>query len=434
FNTWLTPVGLILLFLTGVGPLMAWRKSTIGNLVQQFLWPVLMGGLAFGAIAVGGLDLWPSGVCFALCAFVLTSIAQEFVRCGSVRRRATGTDVLTALIGLFSRSRRRYGGYVVHVGIVLVFFGFAGGAYERSLSTSLQPGETAELPPYSVRYIALTITEDAQKQMVTAELEVLRDGQPISRMYPARWYFAGREGEPTTEVALRRGIGEDLYLVLAGYDAGVQKADLQIRINPLINWMWIGVGIMMFGTLLAYLPERAFAFATSRVPSGSVPTSMAVLALLLGAPHAAHAQHVEQAHASSPAAQNQLEVELRHCLVCTCGSCGRQRIGECTCPIAADLRERLAAMVAKGMSRDEIVATFVREEGGQHVLGAPIDEGFNRLAWAFPYAAGAAGVILIGALAVRWSRRRDEEAAEPAVAASRPDLQDRLDDELRDLD
>src|SRR5690606_34434199 len=253
FNTWLTPVGLILLFLTGAGQLLDWRKSTLASLVNQFVWPVGAAGVTLGAVVLAGLPVWASGLCFALCAFVLTSIVQEFVRGASVRRRATGTDVLTALIGLFSRSRRRYGGYVVHVGIVLVFFGFAGGAYERSLSTSLQPGETAELPPYSVRYIALTITEDTQKQMVTAELEVLRDGQPISRMYPARWYFAGREGEPTTEVALRRGIGEDLYLVLAGYDAGVQKADLQIRINPLINWMWIGVGIMMFGTLLAYL-------------------------------------------------------------------------------------------------------------------------------------------------------------------------------------
>jgi cytochrome c-type biogenesis protein CcmF len=434
FNTWLTPVGLLLLLLTGVGPLMAWRKSTLANLVRQFLWPVAVAGLALLAVVVAGLDVWPSGVCFALCAFVMTSIVQEFVRGASVRQRATGTDAFTALVGLFARSRRRYGGYIVHAGIVLVFFGFAGGAYERSLSTSLQPGETAELAPYSVRYIALTITEDSQKQMVTAELEVLRDGEPLSRMYPARWYFAGREGEPTTEVALRRGLGEDLYLVLAGYDAGVQKADLQIRINPLINWMWIGVGVMLVGTLISYLPERAMAFTTARVPSGSVPASMVVFALLLGAAHTAHAQHIEQANASFLAAQSELEIELRHYLVCTCGSCGRQRIGECTCPVAARLRERLATLVAEGKSRDEIVATFVREEGGQHVLGAPIDEGFNRLAWAFPYAAGAAGVILIGALAVRWSRRRDDVVAAQPASLGRPDLQDRLDDELRDLD
>lgn len=436
FNTWLTPVGLILLFLTGAGPLLAWRKSTLASLVNQFVWPVGAAGVTLGAVVLAGLPVWASGLCFALCAFVMTSIVQEFVRGASVRRRATGTDMVTALIGLFARNRRRYGGYVVHAGIVLAFLGFAGGAYDRNESVSLSPGETAALEPYSVRYVALSITQDSQKQMVTAELEVFRDGESIGRMYPARWYYAGREGEPTTEVALRRGIGEDLYLVLAGYDAGAQTADLQIRVNPLVNWIWIGVAVMLVGTLVAYIPERAMAFATSRVPENAATVPVLLLALTLGAAAPARAQHVETANASFLAAQNELEKELRRYLVCTCGSCGRQRIGECTCPVAARMRERLAELVAEGRSRDEIIAIFVREEGGQHVLGAPIDEGFNRLAWAFPYAAGAAGVVLIGALAVRWSRRRldTEHVAAPAAVLDRPDLQDRLDDELRDLD
>src|SRR5690606_33694645 len=125
FNTWLTPVGLVLLFLTGVGPLMAWRKSTIANLVQQFLWPVATAAAILTTCLVVGLPIWASGLCFALCGFVAASIIQEFVRGASVRRRATGTDAFTALVGLFARSRRRYGGYVVHLGIVLVFLGFA---------------------------------------------------------------------------------------------------------------------------------------------------------------------------------------------------------------------------------------------------------------------------------------------------------------------
>jgi cytochrome c-type biogenesis protein CcmF len=435
FNTWLTPVGLLLLFLTGVGPLMAWRKSTLSNLVEQFLWPVVTGGVVLAGVVVAGLPIWASGLCFTLCGFVLASMAQEFIRGASVRRRATGTDVFTAMVGLFARSRRRYGGYIVHVGIVLAFLGFAGGAYERSESASMQPGEQVTVAPYTVKYIALSVTQDAQKQMVTAELEVLRDGAPVARMYPARWYFAGREGEPTTEVALRRGIDQDLYLVLAGYNAGEQKADLQIRINPLINWIWIGVGIMIIGSLIAYLPERAMAFATSKVPEGSATTSLLLLALALGAAAPLHAQHVESANVAFVAPQTELEKELRRYLVCTCGTCGRQRIGECTCPVAADMRKKLAGLIAEGKTREEIIATFVHDEGGQHVLGAPIDEGFNRLAWALPYAAGAMGVVLIGGLAVRWSRRRDAREQDAAPAATgRQDLQNRLDDELRDLD
>jgi cytochrome c-type biogenesis protein CcmF len=435
FNTWLTPVGLLLLFLTGVGPLMAWRKSTVANLVQQFLWPVATGAVVLAGVLLAGLPIWASGLCFVLCGFVLASMAQEFIRGTLVRRQATGTDVLTAMVGLFARSRRRYGGYIVHVGMVLAFLGFAGGAYERNESASMLPGEHVSIEPYTVRYVALSVTQDAQKQMVTAEIEVLRDGEPLSRMYPARWYFTGREGEPTTEVALRRGLGEDLYLVLAGYNAGEQKADLQIRINPLINWIWIGAGVLIIGCLIAYLPERAMAFATSKVPEGSATASILLLAVALGAAVPLHAQHVESANVAFVAPQTDLEKELRRYLVCTCGTCGRQRIGECTCPVAARMREKLGALIAEGKTREEIVATFVRDEGGQHVLGAPIDEGFNRLAWAFPYAAGAAGVVLIGGLAVRWSRRRATLTEAPSdSSASRQDLQDRLDDELRDLD
>jgi cytochrome c-type biogenesis protein CcmF len=362
-------------------------------------------------------------------------MAQEFIRGASVRKRATGTDVFTAMVGLFARSRRRYGGYIVHVGMVLAFLGFAGGAYERSESVSMLPGEQVTVEPYTIRYVALSVTQDAQKQMVTAELEVLRDGEPLARMYPARWYFAGREGEPTTEVALRRGLDQDIYLVLAGYNAGEQKADLQIRINPLINWIWIGAAVLIIGTIVAYLPERAMAFATSKVPEGSATTSLLLLALTLGAAAPVHAQHVESANVAFVAPQTDLEKDLRRYLVCTCGTCGRQRIGECTCPVAAEMREKLGKLIAEGKSREEIIAIFVRDEGGQHVLGAPIDEGFNRLAWALPYAAGAAGIFLIGGLAVRWSRRRDQQPGIPAaIATDRQDLQNRLDDELRDLD
>ncbi len=120
--------------------------------------------------------------------------------------------------------------------------------------------------------------------MVTGEVEVSRDGKPLARMYPARWFWTGREGEPTTEVALRRGVGEDLYLVLGGYDAGEQSATFQVHVNPLVNWIWFGVGILVIGTFIAYLPERALAYAVSRVPDASVTTALLlVLGLLLPA-------------------------------------------------------------------------------------------------------------------------------------------------------
>lgn len=436
FNKWLAPVGLILLFLTGVGPLLAWRKSTVSNLVQQFLWPVASFAVVVGVCLALGIQFWAAGLCFGLCAFVTASMVQEFVRGASVRSRATGTDVFTALVGLFARSRRRYGGYVVHLGIVLVFLGFAGVAFEREETVLLRPGQTfADLSPYEVKFLALTVTKDAQKQMVTAEVDIKKNGEPLARMYPARWFWAGREGEPTTEVALRRAPSEDFYLVLAGYDAGEQSATLHVKINPLVNWIWMGVGIMVVGTLIAYLPERALAFATKTVPENAATTSVLLIALLAASSSVLSAQHVEVPSAVRAIARTPLEKDLHENLVCMCGTCGRQRIGECTCEVAARMRDKVTTLVAEGKTRDQIVQAFITEWGSQEVLGAPLDQGFNRLAWALPYAAGLLGIALVGGVALRWSRRH-ESAPEtaPATATTRTDLQDRLDDELRELD
>src|SRR6188508_2786041 len=141
YNTWMAPVGLILLFLTGVGPLLAWRKSTVSNLVDQFLYPLVFAFVVSGGLVALGVRVWSSGICFALCAFVFGTISQEFIRGAEVRRAATGADRLTAMIGLVSRSKRRYGGYIVHVGIALMFLGFAGEGFKQEGEALLKPGE-----------------------------------------------------------------------------------------------------------------------------------------------------------------------------------------------------------------------------------------------------------------------------------------------------
>ncbi len=152
FNKWMLPVGLMLLLLTGVGPLLAWRKSTVRNLRDQFLVPVAVGAdrrrRAFVAL---GVRVWTSGICFALCGFVMGTIGQEFWRGARVRQGATGTDVFTALIGLVGRNKRRYGGYIVHVGIVLIFLGFAGEGFKQDEQVLLRPGQQATVGDFTVR-------------------------------------------------------------------------------------------------------------------------------------------------------------------------------------------------------------------------------------------------------------------------------------------
>ncbi len=435
YNRWMVPIGLILLFLTGVGPLLAWRKSTLSSMQRQFLWPVTSGVVVTAAVVFLGVPFWASGLCFGLCAFSATTIIQEFVRGAAVRRQATGTDRLTALVGLVARSRRRYGGYLVHVGVVLMFLGFAGGGLEQEISATVRPGQQITLGDYVLHYRALTVTEDAQKQMITAELEVERNGTAIGGMYPARWFFFGKEEEPTTEVALRRTLVEDLYVVLGGYDAAAQSADLQVSINPLVNWIWFGVGVVVIGAIVTLLPERAFAFAASRVPEGAVTTSMILLLAFGGGLTRIHAQHIEIPQTTAVVPRSALEREMYDHIVCMCGTCGRKRVGECTCGKAAEMRAEIATLVAAGRDRNGIIQHFVTKYGSQEVLAAPINRGFNRLAWLLPYAGGLIGIGFVAAMAVRWTRRRGTTAgAPPAPLAANPELEDRLDDELRELD
>jgi cytochrome c-type biogenesis protein CcmF len=434
FNRWMLPIGLILLALTGVGPLLAWRKSTAANLLYQFKWPVL----AFVVTGIGlfalGVRVWSSGLCFALSAMVLTTIVQEFVRGAEVRRAATGTDVLTALIGLVGRSKRRYGGYIVHVGIVLMFLGFAGEGFRQEEQALMKPGQQLTVGHFSVRHDALRVTQDAQKQMITGHVSVFEDGQLLGTLQPARWFFKKHEQNPTTEVAIRRGLTEDLYVVLAGYDAAEQSATYTVTINPLVNWIWLGFGIMALGTIIALLPDSAFAFAAARVPAGAAgaTTSLLILALLL--PAVAHAQHAETPDsAKTTAARTPLEKELWREIICMCGGCGRKRIGDFCCAKAASMRAEVSSLLDQGKTREEIYQYFIAQYGSQEPLGAPIDEGFNRLAWLFPYLVGASGAVAVALVARRWSRR-DRIVAVAGLPAEDPTLRSRLDDELRDLD
>ncbi|HEX5475536.1 MAG TPA: cytochrome c-type biogenesis CcmF C-terminal domain-containing protein [Vicinamibacterales bacterium] len=435
FNKWMTPIGLILLVLTGIAPLLAWRKSTVNNFVRSILWPTV-GGVVTGASLVAlGIPVWSAGVCFALCAFVFIAIGQEFVRGAEVRRGVTGTDRLTAMVGLVARSRRRYGGYIVHLGIVLMFLGFAGQDFKRQETVLLKPGQQTTVGKFTVRHDALTVTSDAQKQMITGQVSIFEKGEAKGEMSPAKWFFNKHEQEPTSEVAIRRAPAQDLYIVLAGYDVQTQAASYAITINPLVDWIWLGFGVLAFGTGLALLPESAVAFAVAKVPAGAITTGLMLLLLLL--PVSARAQTATTPQQVEPIKESPLKRQLQRDLMCTCGAC-RSPLNDCQMrPACHGYREQNAkidAYVAKGMNRDEILAAFVKEHGGEDVLTAPIDRGFNRLAWLFPYLVGGVGGVLAIALVARRSSHPREEEAPGQPRTEDAGLQERLDDELRDLD
>jgi cytochrome c-type biogenesis protein CcmF len=428
FNKWMLPVGLILLALTGVGPLLAWRKSALANLLQQFMWPVLTGLTVAGALVALGVRVWTSGICWALCGFVVATIAQEFWRGARVRQANTGTDTLTAMIGLVGRNKRRYGGYVVHLGIVLIFLGFAGEGYKQSETLMLKPGQQTTVGAFTVRLEGVKVSDDGRKQMVTAHTTVFQDGKQIGQMYPAKWFFRKHEDQPTTEVAIRRGINEDLYVVLAAFELDQQSASMEIVVNPLVNWIWVGFGIMALGTGIALLPEQAIAFAAARVPAGAAVTPLLLLALLLS-PATLRAQATEDV---KPLYRSELQRQLEGELMCTCGC--RLTVGNCgmmNCHGKESQQAKIRQYIEEGKDHDAIIAAFVQEFGSQDILAAPIDEGFNRLAWLFPYLVGATGLVIIAVFARRWS---STPAAATAGDGIDPALNERLDDELRNLD
>ncbi len=262
FNLWMIPIGLVLLFLTGVGPLLSWKKSTAATLRQQFLLPAIVGllGAGFAHVATGwvyGSSHWVATLTIAICIFVTTSITQEFARGTRYRMKNSGEGALDAFITLMTRAKRRYGGYVVHFALVLMFFGFAGNAFKLEAEETVPEGKSAKIGRYEVRLDRLVFEDDGQKNMVTAHVTVLdKAGKELGTMAPAKWAYRKPEDQVTTEVDKRMTLAEDLYLVLGTYDAERKAAVLQLKVNPLVNFVWLGCGFLMFGFGVAVWPER----------------------------------------------------------------------------------------------------------------------------------------------------------------------------------
>ncbi|MEE2638743.1 MAG: cytochrome c-type biogenesis CcmF C-terminal domain-containing protein, partial [Acidobacteriota bacterium] len=278
-------------------------------------------------------------------------------------------------------------------------------------------------------------------QMITAHMTVFEDENELGQLFPARWFFFKHESEPTTEVAMRRTIADDLYIVLAGYELSDQAASFQVTVNPLVNWIWFGFTVLALGTGIALLPESAFAYAGATVPQGAATATTLLLAVALTGltPAVARSQPLEGALQDANVPASALELDLQRSLVCMCGSpgCGKKILAECTCATASATREELRNLVAEGLTRDEVFRFYIDKHQSQEALAAPLDEGFNRLAWLFPYFLAATGAVALGGALVRWTRpSRESDAVDGAKAVSEEDatLEARLDDELRDLD
>ena len=256
FNRYMRPLGLALLLLTGVGPLLAWRKTSAESLVRQFTGPLVFGVGCTIAPALLGIDSPWGLACFGLCGFTFWTIVQEFYRGVALRRSKRPQGVMEALVGLVLRARRRYGGYIVHLGVVLMFFGWAGNAYKVEKKAQLQPGMSYPLGDYVIRHDGLRVTEDWQKEMITADLAVLKDGAVVDVLRPARWWYYQQPEMATTEVSRYMTFGEDVYASMQEVDLTTGWTQLSLYINPLVNWIWAGMIVMLLGAAVCVGTQR----------------------------------------------------------------------------------------------------------------------------------------------------------------------------------
>ena len=280
FNSVTVPFALLLLFLTAVGPLLAWRKTSLGSLKRNFLWPTV------GAVAVGifliatppswgsvfGMRPWAdvsyfySLIAAMLAALVIFTVAAEFLRGGRVISGHTGRGLISSMMLLGHRNTRRYGGYVVHIGMALIFIGVLGTPLNRTAEKEMGFGDKIDIGPYSLVSRSYTQDETANYSSSIAILDVYRGGKLITTLYPESRFFTATQ-QPQHMPSVYSPLREDLYVVFEGQNQDTGRPIIKAHLNPLVSWLWIGVLVMLFGTALALFPNapapvRAVAAAT----------------------------------------------------------------------------------------------------------------------------------------------------------------------------
>jgi len=260
FNKVNIPIGLLLLFLTGVGPLLAWRKTSVESLKRNFAWPLLT-GLAAGIVAfvLGFRELYAL-VCLVLCVFVAATVSMEFYRGARVIRARSGASLLSAAVDLTMRNTRRYGGYIVHMGMVLIFVGLAGSAFNRDVQKDMPLGGTMAIGPYQLLLQSVDAKPEKNYTSERMIVEVMRDNKPIMMLYPERRFFPTNE-QSGTMVAIYSTLREDLYLVYAGESPDTRLPVIHAFLNPLVKWIWFGGVVVVLGTIVTLLPNRRMVLA-----------------------------------------------------------------------------------------------------------------------------------------------------------------------------
>ena len=272
----LVPVGLFLMFLTGVGPLVAWRRSSLESLRRAFLWPSVAALVLMAALGFGGMYEHPYAlVSFGLCLFVTVTIALEFWKGANAIRAKNEISLVRAAVELTHRNTRRYGGYIVHMGVVLMFIGFTGSAFNKDLTVQVKPGEDFAVGHYNLTVTNMEDGDNDNYEWRTVSVAVRKSGEDLGILHPEhRFYKSSRQ--PASEVAIRRRLNEDLYVNFAGMSSDNSKIVIQAYVFPLVSWIWLGYYVLLSGTLICLVPPKVrLSYARTEVV-GIVPKRQSV--------------------------------------------------------------------------------------------------------------------------------------------------------------
>jgi cytochrome c-type biogenesis protein CcmF len=265
YNRVAVPIGLFLVMLAGVGPLLPWRATSLKSIRRNFVLPVIALWATVVVCLAVGVRPWHDGafdqghfyalVAFALSAGVITAIGSEFLRGARVIAKQSGRNYLAAMVLLVRRNTRRYGGYTVHIGVVVAVIGLAGAAFNRSAEQEMALHDKLVIGPYTLEYLGPTEDSNPNFDSEYAQLMVYKAGRYPFLMTPGkRIYLASRQ--PQTMVAIHSVVAWDLYLVYEGTNPDTGQPIIKAFLNPLVSWIWAGMLLMALGTLIALIPKQ----------------------------------------------------------------------------------------------------------------------------------------------------------------------------------
>ena len=263
FNKVIQPFGVLLVLLTGIGPLLSWRKTSINSIKKNFQIPFLI-SLILTIIWLVLYDVYSFyPIIFTLLVlFVILVILIEFYKAISARIRINNENFLKAISMIFRKNRTRYGGYIVHLSIMIMIIGFIGKAFDKEANISIKPGETIELENYTINYNKYWLeTPETHSNKRTnhfakiISLEIMKDLIFFTILYPEKRFYIDQNNQPHSEVALKSTLLEDFYVVLGDVDMKTGLATLIIKINPMVSWVWIGSLLLCIGVIICLDPK-----------------------------------------------------------------------------------------------------------------------------------------------------------------------------------